>query len=211
MSQGRFITLEGSEGAGKSTNLEHMAGYLRELGKDVLITREPGGTDLGERVRSILLDTSAAPPSPEAELLLMFAARAHHVTTKIAPALAAGRWVLCDRFTDASYAYQGSGRGVDRDKIAALESRFQGGLRPDLTVLLDLPVELGLERAGRRGEADRFERETVAFFERVRAGYLERARSEPDRIRVIDASRDIDAVSHALQAALEGLLEAERA
>jgi len=186
--RGRFITLEGIEGAGKSTQLAVVAACLQAAGIPYLVTREPGGSRLGERIRAILLDRAEGGMAADTELLLMFAARAQHLAERIIPALSAGTWVLCDRFTDATYAYQGGGRGVDPARIALLEDFVQGPLRPDLTLLLDLPVERGLARAGRRSAPDRFESETLAFFERVRAAYLERARRHADRIRVIDAA-----------------------
>ena len=165
---GRFITVEGSEGVGKSSNLDFIESLLREAGKDVVRTREPGGTELGETLRGILLDARQKAICDDAELLLMFAARAQHLAEVIRPALAAGKWVLCDRFTDATYAYQGGGRGIPFDRIAVLEQWVQGDLRPDLTLLLDMPVEAGLARAGARSEPDRFEQEQTTFFERVR-------------------------------------------
>jgi dTMP kinase len=169
---GRFITLEGGEGAGKSSNLAWLAERLREAGVPVTVTREPGGTDLAERIRQVLLD-----PGPEAmddttELLLVFAARAQHLAALIRPALARGEWVLCDRFMDATWAYQGAGRGLDRERIAALESLVLQGLSPDRTLLFDVPVAEGLARAGKRSQPDRIEREQAAFFERVRQCYL---------------------------------------
>ena len=185
--RGRFITVEGPEGAGKSSNIEFVRGLLEETGREVVVTREPGGTGLGEAVRGLLLGRHDHPTGTDAELLLMFAARAQHLEEVIRPALEAGRWVLCDRFTDATYAYQGGGRGVDPARIAVLEEWVQGPLRPDLTLLLDLPVEEGLRRAGDRSEPDRFERERADFFERVREAYLQRAEAEPERLRRVDA------------------------
>jgi dTMP kinase len=192
--RGRFITLEGGEGVGKSTNLAFVANLLEAEGLDVQRTREPGGTPLAERVREVIVSNSAETVPPMAELLLIFAARALHIDGCIRPALEAGRWVLCDRFTDASYAYQGAGRGLGDDPVRWLEEQVQGGLRPDLTLLLDADPAIGLARAGARGAADRFERERLEFFERVRAGYLARAAADPGRFRVIDASRPLDAV-----------------
>ncbi len=183
---GRFLTLEGIEGAGKSTQ----AGYLKEAleaqGIPVVLTREPGGTALGEQIRQLLLDPSLPPMAADTELLLLFAARAEHLAQVIRPALARGHWVICDRFTDATYAYQGGGRGLDTSRIAQLETLTQGDLRPDYTLLLDLPVSLGLARAKQRAHLDRLESETHAFFERVRRAYLARARAEPARIQIID-------------------------
>lgn len=186
--RGRFITLEGGEGAGKSTLLAGLRNHLEGQGIDVVQTREPGGTPLGEALRGVLLDPAMRGMSAESELLLMFASRAQLVRACIEPALAAGRWVLCDRFADASYAYQGGGRGQPVERIAALESWACAGLRPDLTLLLDLPVAQGRARAAGRAAADRIEVEEDAFFERVRAAYRERARVEPGRFRVLDAS-----------------------
>ncbi len=186
--RGLFITVEGGEGVGKSTNMAFLADHLRDHGVDLLVTREPGGSELGEEIRSLLLRDRTEEVSPAAELLLIFAARAQHLARRIEPALASGRWVLCDRFTDATYAYQGGGRGMDGHQIRALEELVQGELRPDYTVLLDAPVTVGLERARERGEPDRFEREQRAFFERVRAAYLQLARDGSGRYRIIDAS-----------------------
>lgn len=189
MAHGFFITVEGGEGAGKSTMLAFMRDWLAKAGHDVVVTREPGGTALGERVRDILLHARELHMTAETEALLMFAARAEHLERVIRPALDAGKTVLCDRFTDATYAYQGGGRGLPAERIAQLEAWVQGALRPNLTLLLDVPVDVGLKRANQRSEPDRFEREQQEFFERVRAAYLERARREPQRLRVIDASR----------------------
>lgn len=209
--RGRFITLEGIEGAGKTSQLAAAAGHLESQGLRVLTTREPGGTRLGEGVRAVLLDPRYTGMTPEAELLLMFAARAEHVLRVIEPALAQGTWVLCDRFTDASYAYQGGGRGLAPERIAALEDWVQGELRPDLTVLFDLPVQLGLRRAGSRSAADRFEREQAAFFERVADAYRSRAQQAPQRYRVVDAAQAPAQVEAALREALDGLLAGARA
>lgn len=207
MSDGAFITLEGIEGAGKSTVAQWVGEWLRERGVRVQLTREPGGTELAERVRRIVLERGAERVSGEAETLLMFAARAIHLDNLIRPALAAGEWVVSDRFTDATYAYQGNGRGLDLEWIDALAARVHAGLKPHRTLLLDLPVRVGLARArARRGEADRFEAETEAFFERVRAGYLALARREPERIRLIDAAAPLEKVQRQVAAALEPLL-----
>lgn len=198
--RGVFITLEGGEGVGKSTNLAFVGECLAAAGKTVRVTREPGGTTLGERIRAILLDRGAEGMDVGAELLLMFAARAQHLAQVIRPALARGEWVVCDRFTDATYAYQGGGRGVAVERIAELETWVQGELRPDLTLLLDAPVELGRARVGGRGgEFDRFEREQLVFFERVRTAYLARAQREPARFRLIDASRPLNEVQAQLR------------
>ena len=204
--RGKFITVEGIEGAGKSSNIAFIQQCLEARGKSVLATREPGGTHLAEAVRAILLGADY-PLGEDAELLLMFAARAQHLSERIRPALAAGDWVLCDRFTDATYAYQGGGRGVAAGRIAALEQWVQGDLRPDLTILLDVPVAVGLERAGQRSEPDRFEREEAAFFGRVRDAYLERAAADPARFRVVDAAAPLPQVQAALTAIADELLQ----
>jgi len=195
--------MEGVEGAGKSTMLERVGGWLEAAGRAPVRTREPGGTELAEELRRILLDRNSLHLSGKAELLLMFAARAQHLDELIRPALERGEWVLCDRFTDATWAYQGGGRGLAAEDIAALEALVHGDLQPDLTLLLDLPVEMGLRRASRRSEADRFEQEPADFFERVRAAYLERAAGAPERFAVIDASRDIESVWSQIQAVLQ--------
>lgn len=191
---GLFITVEGGEGAGKTTQLAFMRDYLERAGQTVVVTREPGGAPLSEEIRGLLLSHRHDGMTLSAETLLMFAARAEHVEKVIRPALTAGCWVLCDRFTDATYAYQGGGRGLALERIAVLEEWAQGELRPHLTLLLDLPVAVGLARAGKRSAADRFEREDVAFFERVRAVYLERALRNPDRYWIVDADRPIEIV-----------------
>ncbi len=204
--RGRLITLEGVEGAGKSTNLAYLERLLSAAGRPPLLTREPGGTELGEAVRGLLLGHRHAGMGSDSELLLMFAARAENLAQRVRPALASGQWVLCDRFTDASYAYQGGGRGIDPARIRVLEQWVHGDLQPDLTLLLDLPVDQGLERAGRRSQPDRFEAEARGFFERVRRAYLERARAEPERIRVIDAGCGLDAVQSQLRRELGAFL-----
>lgn len=204
--RGRFLTVEGIEGAGKSTQMDVIARFLREQGKAVVLTREPGGTELGEAVRALLLDPDNRDMSTDTELLLVFAARAEHLHKVIRPALDSGQWVLSDRFTDATFAYQGGGRGVAAERIALLEQWAQGELRPDLTLLLDLPVELGMSRIAARGPADRFEREEREFFERIRANYLERAAAEPQRFRRIDATAPADAVSREVLDAVGALL-----
>lgn len=203
---GRFITLEGGEGAGKSSQLVALSQSLRQQGRTVCVTREPGGTQLGEAVRSVLMGEYDAPMPPMSELLLMFAARAAHLTQVVEPALARGEWVLCDRFTDASYAYQGTARGLGHQAVATLETLVQGERRPDRVLLLDLPVEQGLARAGSRGQGNRFDRETLAFHEAVRRGYHERAEAEPARYRIIDAATPAETVQHALQQALQDWL-----
>ncbi|CAH0232706.1 Thymidylate kinase [Pseudomonas sp. Bi70] len=207
---GLFITLEGPEGAGKSTNREYLAARLREQGIDVLLTREPGGTPLAERVRELLLAPSDETMASDTELLLVFAARAQHLAQVIVPALERGAVVLCDRFTDATYAYQGGGRGLDVARIAQLEDFVQGSLRPDLTLVFDLPVEVGLARAAARGRLDRFEQEGGAFFEAVRSTYLQRAKAEPARYRILDAAQSLAAVQRDLDALLPQLLELQR-
>jgi len=204
--QGCFITLEGIEGVGKSTNLEYVSSLVREAGHDVVITREPGGTELAERIRDLVLMHSEERVPPVTELLLMFAARAVHLENKILPSLANGHWVICDRFTDATYAYQGGGRGADKGFIARLEQDVQGDLRPDLTLLLDADPDIGMKRARERGEADRFETERNNFFINVREAYLDRARSEPDRIKVIDAAASLDEVQKAIREEMKCIL-----
>ena len=205
--RGRFITLEGGEGAGKSTLLAGLEAWLRAQGLAVLRTREPGGTALGEALRVVLLDAARAPISAEAELLLMFAARAELVRSVIQPALSAGQWVLSDRYTDASYAYQGGGRGQPEARIRALEQWAACDLQPDRTLLLDLPVDAGRARALGRDPPDRIERESNAFFERVRAAYRARAQAEPTRFTVLDASASPQTVLDAACASLRPLLE----
>ena len=192
--RGLFITVEGGEGVGKSTNMALLERHLRDHGVELVVTREPGGTPLAEDIRELLLTPREEQVSSLSELLMMFAARAQHLEAKIEPALAAGKWVLCDRFTDATYAYQSGGRGVDASLVRRLESLVQGDLRPDYTLLLDAPVEVGMERARGRGELDRFEQEELAFFERVRSTYLQLARESSGRYRLIDASQSLDIV-----------------
>ncbi len=200
--QGYFITLEGGEGAGKSTCLTFVEQFLRAKGLPVLVTREPGGTELGERLRELLLHQKDLDITGDTELLLMFAAREQHLEEVIKPALLDGSWVICDRFTDATYAYQGGGRGVPDERIAVLEAWVQDGFRPDLTLLFDIPVDAGLKRAGNRSVPDRFEQEDHAFQERVRRHYLHRAEQEPARFRVIDAAGSIDEVEAQISAVL---------
>lgn len=204
---GLFITLEGPEGAGKSTNRDFLAERLRGHGIDVLLTREPGGTPLAERIRELLLAPSDEAMAVDTELLLMFAARAQHIAGVIRPALARGQVVLCDRFTDATYAYQGGGRGLPVERIALLEDFVQGELRPDLTLVFDLPVDVGLSRAAARGRLDRFEQEDRSFFEAVRQTYLQRAAAAPERYRVLDAAAPLADVQQTLEALLPELLE----
>ncbi len=202
-----FITLEGPEGAGKSTNREYLAQRLREQGVTVCLTREPGGTPLAERIRELLLSPSDEPMAADTELLLVFAARAQHLQEVIKPALARGEWVLCDRFTDATYAYQGGGRGLSSARIAELERFVQGDLRPDLTLVFDLPVEVGLARAAARGRLDRFEQEQRGFFESVRTTYLRRASAAPERYRILDAAQSLEDVQAAIDRLLPAMLE----
>ena len=199
--RGRFITLEGMDGAGKSTHVPWIAECLRHRAS-VRLTREPGGTALGERLRELLLDPAHI-LHPETEALLMFAARREHLARVVLPALEGGEWVLCDRFTDATYAYQGWGRGVELGRLAILEQWVQDGFQPDLTLYFDLPPEQARKRIASGRSPDRFEGEDQAFFERVRAGYLDRARVAPERIRVIDAGRPVPEVRAALQSILE--------
>jgi dTMP kinase len=195
--RGLFITLEGIDGAGKSTHRDWLAGWLRQQGRDVLVTREPGGTPLGEKLRGLLLHESM---HLDTETLLMFAARREHLAQVIQPALAAGRWVISDRFTDATFAYQGGGRNMPMPRIEALESWVQEGLQPDLTLVFDVPIEVARERLNKAtADPDRFERENGGFFDRVRAAYLERARKHPARIRVLDASGRPDDVKRSLE------------
>ncbi len=200
--RGRFITLEGGEGAGKSTQLAHLVDWLRGQGIDPVVTREPGGTPAAEQIRGLLLDAAHTGLTVEAELLLMFAARADHLAHCIEPALSAGRWVVCDRFTDATYAYQGGGRGLEQARIAELERFVQRGLQPDLTLILDLPVATGLARAQQRSAPDRFEGEALAFFERVRAAYLEIAERSTDRVCLIHADQGEAAVAAEIRVCL---------
>lgn len=207
MSQALFITLEGPEGAGKTTNRTWLAEQLEAMGHSLVLTREPGGTPLAEQIRDLLLDCNDEPVATDTELLLMFAARAQHLHQIIRPALEAGQIVLCDRFTDASYAYQGAGRGVPEQRIAQLEQFVQGELRPDLTLLFDLPVEVGMQRAQARGRLDRFEQEQQDFFQAVRQGYLQRAALEPQRFIVLDASRPLTEVQQQLAVVLQRIKE----
>ncbi|HEY4368542.1 MAG TPA: dTMP kinase [Steroidobacteraceae bacterium] len=210
MATGKFITIEGGEGVGKSTQIAALREWLGADGREVVLTREPGGTPRAERIRELLLAPGEEPMPAIGELLLMFAARAIHIENVIRPALARGAWVVCDRFTDATYAYQGAGRGVDSSQIAILEQLVQADLRPDLTLLLDAPVELAMARARSRNHAsgvtDRFEQEQREFFERVRQGYLSRAEQQPQRFAVIDATADLDAVGEAIKTTVRARL-----
>ena len=198
--QGKFITVEGIEGVGKTTNINFIRQQLEAAGRDVVLTREPGGTPLGEAIRGLLLNPEYTGMDSTCELQLMFAARAEHLAKVVWPALEKGQWVLCDRFTDATYAYQGGGRGIDSGVISRLEQLVQGDFRPDLTLLLDVPVAVGLARASKRGVLDRFEQEKVEFFERVRSAYLDMAQRSPDRYRVVDASLPLDDVQKQIAA-----------
>lgn len=204
---GRFVTVEGQDGAGKTTNLDQIERLVRDSGHNVLRTREPGGTDLGNDIRRLVLHGKDLQINAMAELLLIFAARAQHLSEVIRPALDSGVWVICDRFTDATYAYQGGGRGVDATIIAALEQQVQGDLRPDLTLLFDVDIETGEKRADERGGKDRFESEKAAFKHRVRQVYLTRAHSEPQRIRVIDAARSLHLVEQEVESVLLEFIE----
>jgi len=206
MKKGRFLSLEGVEGVGKTTNLSFIAQYLEKAGKTVVTTREPGGTVIAEQIRALLLDHNDEELSNESELLLMFAARAQHIKHVIEPALEAGQWVLCDRFTDASYAYQGGGRQFNMSDIGWLETFVQKGLTPDTTILLDLDVELGLKRAASRSVPDRFESEKKIFFENVRDVYLKRAEAESNRFCIVDASQPLDQVQRSIASYLDTLL-----
>lgn len=205
--RGRFITFEGTEGVGKSTQLENAANTLKDLGVDFIVTREPGGTPMAENIRELLLSPREEPVHETTELLLMFAARAQHLHNRILPALDKGQWVLCDRFTDATFAYQGGGRGVPAERIALLESLVQGEVRPDHVILLDAPVETGMARAKKRGELDRFEQETLAFFQRIRDTYLARATAMPGNYHVVNASLPLEQVSASVSALLAALVK----
>lgn len=208
--RGVFITLEGGEGVGKSTNLAYVAELVQAAGHAVVVTREPGGTPLAERIRELLLQRAGEGVAETTELLLIFAARAQHIERVIRPALAQGKWVVCDRFTDATYAYQGGGRGLDTDAIDQLQQLVQRGLEPDLTLLLDAPTEIGQGRARARGELDRFESEQAAFFDRVRQAYLLQAQRCPQRFRIVDAAQPLAAVQSQLLHLLQPLLQAHR-
>jgi dTMP kinase len=203
---GRFVTMEGMEGVGKSTQVALLSEALKTLRIAHVVTREPGGTPLAESIREVVLTAREETLPPTAELLLMFAARAVHLTNHVEPNLRAGRWVICDRFTDATYAYQGAGRGMSQADISFLETFVQGARRPDLTLLLDVPVDVGLARSRQRDAGktrDRFERERAEFFERVRAGYLRQARAEPERVAVIDAAASVDEVTARITEVME--------
>ncbi len=205
---GKFITVEGVEGVGKTTNMAFIQSWLERQGIDHITTREPGGTPLAEDIRELLLSSRDEAVNENTELLLMFAARAQHLAEVIVPALERGQWVLCDRFTDATYAYQGGGRGVAMEKIALLENLVQEQLRPDLTLILDAPVAQGLERASKRSQPDRFEQEKLDFFEQVRECYLSRAKKIPMQYRVVDASQALAQVQLDLGEQLNQFMEA---
>jgi len=198
MVRGKFITVEGQDGAGKSTNIGVIQEHLKQLGIKFVHTREPGGTRFGEQLRELLLNSGDEHFGDKAELLLVFAARAQHLEEVILPALERGDWVLCDRFTDATYAYQGAGRGINKNDIVALEQNVQGDLRPDLTILLDVPVETGVSRAGQRSAPDRFEQQQLSFKKKVRNCYLERAKAEPARIKLVDAGESLEQVKQSV-------------
>jgi len=206
MTRPLFVTLEGTEGVGKTSNMEFIKSRLKDNDIDFIETREPGGTPLGEALRAMLLGEDFKGMSDDTELMLMFAARAEHVARVIKPALENQQWVLCDRFTDATYAYQGGGRQLDMQRIQGLENWVLGDLRPDLTILLDAPISVGRERAGKRSTPDRFEQERDAFFNRVRDTYLARANAEPERIKVVDASGNLQSVQQQIQGILSHLL-----
>ncbi|HLV76711.1 MAG TPA: dTMP kinase [Marinobacter sp.] len=208
VARGRFITFEGVEGVGKTTQVQNAAHTLRAMGKDVLVTREPGGTPMAEKIRELLLMPREEPVHETTELLLMFAARAQHLHNCILPALEQGRWVLCDRFTDATFAYQGGGRGVACAHISALETLVQGDIRPDHVILLDAPVETGMARARKRGELDRFEQEALVFFRKVREAYLARATAAPLQYHIVNAALPLEQVSEKVAALLGALAKA---
>lgn len=202
--RGKFITIEGGEGVGKSSNIAFIQAWVKEnLKRNLILTREPGGTPLAEEIRNLFITPREEVVDEKAELLLVFAARAQHIARLIEPKLEKGEWVLSDRFTDATFAYQGGGRGLDKEVILQLENIVQKGLQPDLTILLDLPVELGLRRAKVRGDFDRIEKEQISFFEKVRSAYLQRAKAEPGRFAVIDASQSLEKVQMDIAKALE--------
>lgn len=200
MQTGKFITIEGIEGVGKTTNIVYLTKAIEQCGHTVLTTREPGGTPMAERIRDLVAEHGDEAMPDVAELLLVFASRALHVNNVIQPALAAGTWVICDRFTDSSRAYQGGGRGLPQEDINQLAEWVHGDLMPDITILLDAPVETGMSRAGQRGDPDRFESEQNEFFNRVRETYLQLAEAEPERFVVVDATQDLDAVRQTIEA-----------
>ena len=203
MNNGKFITIDGVEGAGKSTQIELICSYLHRKGIEVVRTREPGGTDIGEKIRSVLLDVDNKEMHSDTELLLMFSSRNELIQNKIIPALNDGKWVVSDRFTDASFAYQGGGRMLSLDRIAKLENWVLGSFKPDLTFLLDISVEIGMTRVEARNAKDRIEQEERAFFERVRSVFIERSKIYPDRIKLINAERSVDEIQTQIQSIIE--------
>ncbi len=205
MQKGKFITVDGVEGAGKSTQINFICEYLKDKGINVILTREPGGTEIGEKIRTMLLSNSTGKMHADTELMLMFAARNEHIQNKIIPVLAQGDWVLSDRFTDASYAYQGGGRGLDIERIAQLENWVLQDFTPDMTLLLDVSVHIGMQRVESRGTKDRIEQEDFDFFNRVRQAYIARAEQYPQRIKLIDAAQSVDDTSRHIQAILNDL------
>ena len=206
MKKGLLITLEGIEGAGKSTAVDFIEDFLTKKGHDVIKTREPGGTVIGEQIREILLKNENYTLTYDTELLLVFSARAQHIQEVILPALSSGKIILCDRFTDASYAYQGGGRDIDASRINLLEKWVQGDLRPNLTLLFDLDVSIGMQRTKKRSDADRFEREEINFFEKIRNTYLERAKKEPQRFRIINSASSLENVKEQIVSILKDFL-----
>jgi dTMP kinase len=205
MQRGKFITIDGVEGAGKSTQITFICDYLKAKGVNVILTREPGGTDVGEKIRTLLLSNSTGKMHADTELMLMFAARNEHIQNKIMPALKQGDWVLSDRFTDASYAYQGGGRGLDVERIAQLEQWVLQDFTPDMTLLLDVPVEIGMSRVESRGKKDRIELEAKDFFNRVRQAYIDRSEQFPDRIKLIDSSQTVEHTKQQIKVILDSL------
>ena len=203
MERGKFITIDGVEGAGKSTQITFICDYLKAKGVKVILTREPGGTDVGEKIRTLLLSNSTGKMHADTELMLMFAARNEHIQNKIMPALGRGDWVLSDRFTDASYAYQGGGRGLDVERIAQLEQWVLQDFIPDMTLLLDVPVEIGMSRVESRGKKDRIELEATDFFNRVRQAYIDRSEQFPERIKLIDSSQTVEHTKQQIKVILD--------
>ncbi|SGZ95621.1 Thymidylate kinase [Bathymodiolus thermophilus thioautotrophic gill symbiont] len=205
MQKGKFITIDGVEGAGKSTQIDFICQYLTDKGINVVLTREPGGTEVGEKIRTLLLSNSTGKMHADTELMLMFAARNEHIQNKIIPTLNQGDWILSDRFTDASYAYQGGGRGLDIARIAQLEQWVLRSFAPDMTLLLDIPVDIGMRRVESRGEKDRIEQESLDFFNRVRNTYIARSEQYPERIKLIDAAQNVENISNEIQKILKTL------
>lgn len=202
---GKFLTIEGIEGVGKSTAVKYIETYASEMGREVVVTREPGGSEIAEQIRKVLLTTHEEKMSADTELLLMFASRAQHIASLVRPALQQGKWVVSDRFVDASYAYQGGGREIDLDHVRMLDKWIVGNLKPDATILLDAPPDLGMRRAKKRGAQDRIEQEKVDFFERVRANYLQRAKEDPKRFHVIDATQPLSQVHNEIKQVIDKL------